>query len=131
MQSDIDQILKNSEKIGDVVDRLSSIDQMLEDADSRIEAINTSRKGIANIEERLVKLSKNADDQLKALRSISQASSSETGTKRSSRASNTISPQTRESVSTLRKQGWTIPEIAKNLKLSENEVQLIIDLNAE
>ena len=39
-----------------------------------------------------------------------------------------VNPQTNEMVRTLKREGWTIPEIAKQLKLTENEVDLILQL---
>ena len=41
---------------------------------------------------------------------------------------NTINPQINETVRALKQKGWTIPEIAENVKLTENEVDLILQL---
>ena len=41
---------------------------------------------------------------------------------------NTINPQINETVRTLKRKGWTIAEIAENVKLTENEVDLILQL---
>ena len=41
---------------------------------------------------------------------------------------NVINPQINETVRTLKRKGWTIAEIAENVKLTENEVDLILQL---
>ena len=39
-----------------------------------------------------------------------------------------ISQQVNENVRLLKRQGWTIPEIAKSLNMTENEIDLILQL---
>ena len=42
--------------------------------------------------------------------------------------SQALNPQINDSVRQLKRQGWSIPEIADKLKLTENEVDLILQL---
>jgi DNA-binding NarL/FixJ family response regulator len=39
-----------------------------------------------------------------------------------------INPRTSEAIRQLKRQGWTIAEIAKQLELTENEVDLVLQL---
>ena len=50
-------------------------------------------------------------------------------TKKQSKAKgNVITPQTNDMIRQLKREGWRIPEIAEKLKLTENEVDLILQL---
>ena len=48
--------------------------------------------------------------------------------KKPSAKGNSLNPQTNEMVRQLKREGWRIPEIAEKLKLTENEVDLILQL---
>ena len=48
--------------------------------------------------------------------------------KNPNKKSSTINPRTSEAIRQLKRQGWTIAEIAKQLELTENEVDLVLQL---
>lgn len=124
VQKNVDEILKNGPKITDAISRLSELDQLLKDADSRMEQIASNRQGIGRSEQRLAELSKSIDDRFKQLQLITREDVSKTPPGGNSH----IAPQSRETIITLKKQGWSIPEIAKRMKMSLAEVELILEL---
>jgi DNA-binding NarL/FixJ family response regulator len=70
------------------------------------------------------KLVQDVDNKFKVLNQITQKDLSKSPNKKS----NALNPQTSDSVRQLKRQGWTIDQIAKRLDLTENEVDLILQL---
>ena len=99
-----------------------SLQEILDETEKRIDKVTRDREGIVNSENRLSKLSKDIDSKFNVLEDITKAETSKKTTKSSS-----ITPRKRENVKTLKQQGWRVEEIADKLKLTESEVQLILD----
>ena len=105
------------------MDKLDSLQEILDETEKRIDKVTRDREGIVNSESRLTKLSKDLDSKFNTLEDIAKAETSKKGGSKSS----SITPRKRENVKTLKQQGWRVEEIADKLKLTENEVQLILD----
>ena len=121
-QDNVDKLLENTKRIDTAMDKLDSLQEILDETEKRIDKVTRDREGIVNSENRLSKLSKDIDSKFNTLEDIAKAETSKKTTKSSS-----ITPRKRESVKTLKQQGWRIEEIADKLKLTETEVQLILD----
>lgn len=128
VRSSIDKLMSSTGKINDAVDKLSSLQKIIDDTDKRIDKINTARNGIAGTEERLQKLASGADAQMKLLHDIVKADVSKTPL--TSGTSGGITQQVRENIIKLKRENWTLAEIARSLNLTESEVSLILELGA-
>ena len=127
VQHNIDTLLKSSGRINDAVDKIASLQHLIDETEKRIDEVNASKKSINDTEQRLTKLSNNADEQLRILRGLVKNEGSKTKTSSSS-AADATSPSKREAVISLKRKGWTVEEIAKAQKLTISEVELILEL---
>jgi chromosome segregation ATPase len=124
LQNNVDELLKNGPKIGDAVSHISSLQSVLEETDKRIETINSARQGIGRSEERLNQLSSDIDSKFKLLGQLTKQDLE----KHPSKGSDHISPQERESIKALKRQGWSVSEIARSMKRTETEIELILEM---
>ena len=125
VQNNVDKLLVNGPKITEAIGRLENLDSLLEDTEHRIDALNSVQSGIKKTELDLQGLSREVDSKFKVLQTITQQNIAD---KPNAKASNSINPRVNESVRTLKRKGWSISEIANNLHLTENEVDLILQL---
>ncbi|MDE7226818.1 MAG: hypothetical protein K2N31_00645 [Treponemataceae bacterium] len=124
IQRDIDSLMTSSGKINDAVDKVTSIQNLLADTEARMQQIQAARNGIAGAETRLQHLDKQIDDKMSLLLRATQADMAKNPGPQSSR----ITPQDRETIIQLKRQGWTVDEIARRMKRSEGEVELILEM---
>ena len=125
--------LSSHKPIGSVVnkedvDKITSLQSLIDDAEERIAKIKDSRDGILNTEVRLQKLYSDADSKLKLLHDIT---AKEVGSKPSAVTGSNITPQLKSNVIKLKKDGWKNAEIAKRLKIEENIVNLILEMGTD
>jgi len=119
------------------VDKLSSLQQILDETEERIAELNETRDEISSTEERLTKLAEQADRQIDVLHDIAKkdvqgkkGGEGSRAKKKSTSAS--LTPQIRDRVRALKKRyNWTNQEIAENCGISESEVELILELPGE
>ena len=91
--------------------------------------MNVARESLARLATELQNLDKDAQDQLNLTRSLLNR---EEG-KNQGRAGKTADdgappPRDRENIIRLKRQGWSIDEIARSMKISKGEVELILEL---
>ena len=98
---------------------------MINSTDEKIKKLNESKKGIQESEKRLHELYGNIDERMKLLHDITKEETSKKGA--SSPASKHISPSMKQTIHKLRKEGWSVKEIASRLKLEENLVEAILE----
>ncbi len=122
MRRDIDALLGDKEKTDLMVERLSSLDSILEDVEKRTAKMQTAREWLARTETRLEEISKQSQDQLKLLGDLLK----EEGPAKKTKGAPPIG--IRENVVKLAHQGWKVDEIARALHLSRGEVELILEL---
>ena len=129
VQANVDTLLKNTKHLDAAVDKLDSLNAMVQDAEERINKIQSDRDGLARAEARIADLSKNIDGKLNALKAISETSGKAKSTSSSrSSSSKTLSPRKRDSIHALKQQGWKNEEIAANLGITLSEVELVLEL---
>ena len=124
VQHNVDELLKNAPKIGDAVDKLSDLKKLLDEAEVRMEVINSARQGIGKSEQRLQDLNAQIDSRFKQLELLSNRDAA----KNSANVETHVSPQERETVRQLKLQGWSISAIASRLGRSPTEVELLLEL---
>jgi len=124
IKSSIEKLSGESEKAADALSKIEMLDTMLKDIEDRIDAMQRARKWIADAEGRLEKLNTDAQIQARAIDTIVKGKKSgapEIG-------AGAPPPQIKENVISLAKQGWKTDEIAKALKISRGEVELIREM---
>ena len=97
---------------------------MIADTERRVETLNSVQNGIKKTELDLQGLSRDVNSKFKVLQQITKQDLE----KNPSERGNSISQQVNENVRLLKRQGWTIKEIAKSLGITESEVDLILQL---
>ena len=124
VQANVDKILNNGPKITDAIGRLESLDVLIADTEKRIDALNSVQSGIKKTELDLQGLSRDVDNKFKVLHQMTKQDMEKNPAQRG----HTLNPQINDSVRQLKRQGWSISDIAHNLNLTENEVDLILQL---
>ncbi|MDR2659300.1 MAG: hypothetical protein LBC27_04845 [Spirochaetaceae bacterium] len=118
------EILANeNEKAHDTVERLSNLDQTILDIDSRIQNVQKARVWLADLETRLDEKYREVRQQFKLTDTIIKKQEDRLNIDKEG----SLPLGTRDDVIRLKKQGWTVDEIAKNMKISRAAVELILE----
>ena len=114
-----------NEKAKEAVDRIDVLDNALKEIEERIESMQRARKWIADAETRLEELNKQAQTQARAIDAVVKGKKSGPPVDLGDGAPPL---QKKENVITLARQGWKPDEIAKAMKISRGEVELILEM---
>ncbi|MBQ9631078.1 MAG: hypothetical protein IJR49_05790, partial [Treponema sp.] len=125
LQTNVDKILKNGPKIAAAAEKLDDLHSLLDDADKRVKVINSAREGLGRSEARLEELNADIDAKFKLLGQITKKDLEKNPTKGETR----LSPRDTENIRTLKRQGWTIAQIAKRMNRTQTEVSLALELS--
>lgn len=115
-------LLDNKDVADNVFSKVASLDQILTDLDEKAEKIDQARDWIARTETRMDGVVKQAQDQVKLLGRLADRDNSASGT------AGSPDMDTRETVLRLARLGWKTEDIARTLKLSQGEVELILEI---
>jgi chromosome segregation ATPase len=121
----VDELAAGREKVSEAVGKLGELDSVIADAEKRVAEVQKAREWLARAETRLEEIDRKAEEQLKLLSSILK---DDEGSKRS-RGAPPASAQ--DTVRKLARQGWSVDEIARAVKVSRGEVELILELGAK
>ena len=125
MKTFVERMAGESEKAREAVDRIDVLDNALQEIEERIKSMQRARQWIADAETRLEELNRQAQTQARAIDSLVKGKKSGVLPDLGEGAP---SPQKKENVIALARQGWKVDEIAKALKISRGEVELILDV---
>ena len=126
LKPSIERLAAASEKAKSTEEKLLALDKILSATEERIEKMQVAREWLARTETRFEELNREAQDELKMLQVVLKEDSKKTG------ATKGAPPlATRDAVIRLRRQGWGPEEIARNLKISRGEVELILEMGAQ
>jgi DNA repair exonuclease SbcCD ATPase subunit len=126
LRSAIETLAEKSEKARETADQIAVLDKALSELEDRTLAMQKAREWIARTETRLEELNREIQEQLKLLGSLVKS-----GTKKAAHEKGAPPPGDRDNVIKLARQGWTVKEIAKVMKLSQGEVELILEIPQE
>jgi len=124
VQSNVDEIIKSGPRIGDAVSKLSSLQALLDEADKRMDALVSARQGIGRSEARLEELKNDIESKFKLLNQMTKQDLE----KHPEKSDERLSPQDRENIKYLKRQGWTIPQIAKRMNRTQTEIEMVLEL---
>jgi DNA repair exonuclease SbcCD ATPase subunit len=119
MGNDIEAMAAENEKAQTVADKLGILDESLAAIEQRIKDMQKAREWLAGLETRMDELYRQAQDHVKLAGSIINR---EPPSQNSS-----ITPALRENVLRLARQRWTKEQISNSLKISQGEVELILE----
>jgi DNA repair exonuclease SbcCD ATPase subunit len=126
LKTAIETLSNESEKARETADQISLLDKALSEIEERIGAMQVAREWIARTESRMEELNRQLQDQVRITGDFVRSKSG--GKKAALQDKGAPSPRDRETIIKLRQQGWSIGEIAKTMKISQGEVELILEI---
>ena len=126
LKRSLDEVMAWKPKLDAAVVRLDEVDGALVDAEKRAAELQKAREWLARAETRFDELNKKTQDHLKLLNDILK---DEPAAGRKDKGAPNLSVQ--ETVRKLAHQGWKVEEIARAVKLSRGEVELILELGGQ
>ena len=98
--------------------------------EKRIAEMNVARESLARLATELQNLDKDAQDQLNLTRTLLNREEGKNQGRAAGKAADDGAPppRDRENIIRLKRQGWSIDEIARSMKISKGEVELILEL---
>jgi len=142
IQNSVRTLSQDNEKAREAAAKLSTLDETVKWLEKRIAEMNVARESLARLATELQSLDKDAQDQLNLTRSLlnreegkleGRAAGKAAGKSAGKVAGRAVDdgappPRDRENILRLKRQGWTIDEIATTMKISKGEVELILEL---
>jgi chromosome segregation ATPase len=125
LKKSVDQLAAGQDKTEAAVRKLAELDADIADAEKRIAEVQKAREWVARAETRLEEIDRKAEEQLKLLSTLLKE---EGGSGRASRERGAPTASVQETVRKLARQGWSVDEIARAVKVSRGEVELILEL---
>jgi len=122
---------EEQDKVKTVIDKLSGLDSTIGELDQRIEAMNKAREWVASTEARIDSIGKKAREQVQLFGKLMEKEGRTTERSRRSPAAGSPDMEVREMVLRLAHEGWKSEEIARTTKLSQGEVELILELSPD
>ena len=123
-----------NEKARDAAEKLSTLDETVKWMEKRIAEMNVARESLARLATELQNLDKDAQEQLNLTRSLLNREEGKLQGQAAGKGKGDDGappPRDRENIIRLKRQGWTIDEIARSLKISKGEVELILELGSK
>jgi len=117
-----------NEKARDAAEKLSTLDETVKWMEKRIAEMNVARESLARLATELQNLDKDAQDQLNLTRSLLNREEGKNEGLAAGKADSAPPPRDRENVIRLKRQGWNIDDIARTMRISKGEVELILEL---
>jgi chromosome segregation ATPase len=124
LRASIETLAADNEKARETVEKLSVLDDSLSHIERRIAEMQKAREWLARTETRLEELDKQAQNQLRLTGSLLNRESG----KSPPAGKGAPPPRDRDNIIKLRRQGWTVDEIAKSMGISKGEVELILEI---
>jgi DNA repair exonuclease SbcCD ATPase subunit len=126
-QPSIEKLAAADKEAKAAVDKLSLLDTSLTEIEERIQSMQTAREWLARAETRFEELNKETQEMVRFKGALQKEEGRKSG---SGTAGSKGAPPiaARENVIKLARQGWGADEIARTLKLSRGEVDLILEL---
>ena len=125
IKTSIEKLAVESDKARDAVDRIDVLNNALEEIEERIKSMQRARQSLAELETRFEELNRQARAQANAIDLMMKGKKSGVT---AGLGEGAPTPQKKENVIALARQGWKIDEIAKNMKISRGEVELILEM---
>ena len=124
IQSDVDKLLLNGPKITEAATRLQTLDTILGETEKRMDTLKSTNDGLKKTELEQQQLRREIDNKFNTLHEMTKTQVA----KNKPSMDKGISPSERETIRSLKREGWTIQEIATQFKRTTTEIELLLDL---
>ena len=124
-EKDASLVLQSQSQVASMLDKFHQMESLVEDIEIRNKSITKNREWLVKAQTQLENLNHETDAKIKLLKALQPAKGEGLG---NAKNLNNEDKTLRESIVQLRKQGWSIDEIAKTMNKSIGEVELILDL---
>ena len=124
----VDELEAGKGKTEEAVRKLGELDGIVAEAEKRIAEAQKAREWLARAETRLEQIDRHAEEQLKLLSTLLKE---EGGSAKASRERGAPPSSVQDTVRKLARQGWNVDEIARAVKVSRGEVELILELGGK
>ena len=124
VQSDVDRLLQNGPKITEAASRLQKLDTVLGETEKRMETLTSANDGIKRTLLSQQELQREIKNMFATLQQITKQDLS----KSKPAADKAMTPQVRDAIRTLRRDGWTIEQLADRFNRSIEEIDLLLQL---
>jgi chromosome segregation ATPase len=128
LHASIEDLARENEKARETAEKLDSLDSSLAAIEKRIDEMQKARTWLAKTESRLEELNRDAQAQVELIGALLKKSSKGEGRESEKGA---LPVGDRENVVKLARQGWTVDQIAKAMKISRGEVELILEIGSQ
>ena len=124
IQTNVDRLLQNGPKITEAASKLQNLDNVLEETEKRMDTLQTANAGLKKTQLEQQELRREINSKFDALHSITKSEVA----KNKPAQDKGISPSERETIRSLKREGWTINEIASRFKRTTTEIELLLEL---
>ncbi|MDR3138831.1 MAG: hypothetical protein LBT95_04055 [Treponema sp.] len=128
VRGSVENLGRENEKARGTAEKLVLLEASLSTVEERIAKMQVAREWLARTETRLEELNKDAQEQVKLMGDLLKNVSAKGGAKEIPNERGTLYISDRDNVVKLARQGWTVDEIAKTMKISRSEVELILEM---
>jgi DNA repair exonuclease SbcCD ATPase subunit len=126
LRTSVEKLTADNTKAAEAVEKVSSLDGLLRSVEARMDKLQTVRESLAKAETRFKEINDNVQEQFKVFSALLK---DEPGKRLKEPGAPPIG--TRETVIKLKQQGWKVEEIARTVKISVGEVELILEMGSK
>ncbi len=123
LASDVEALASSKAKAEETARIVGTLESSLKEASGRVQEVQKAREWIARAESRIEELDRHANEQFKLLSSLLEENPGVDWS--------TVPANIQDTVRKLGRQGWATEEIARTVKLSRSEVELILELGGK
>ena len=124
VQASVDRLLQNGPKITEAASKLNNLQNALTETQKRLDVIQDTNGSIKKTELELQSLKREIDSKFEMLHAITKQEES----KKVSKKDSAISPAERDTIRALKREGWSINEIASRFNRTPTEIDLLLSL---
>jgi predicted RNase H-like nuclease (RuvC/YqgF family) len=130
LRSTVETLSAESEKARDATEKIAVLDESVSLIEKRIADMQVAREWLARNETELKKLDQDVQQTLRLTRSILERESGKADASGKTGGKGALPPRDRENVIRLKRAGYTVEQIANTMKISQGEVELILEIGS-
>ena len=124
IQTNVDRLLKDGPKITEAATKLQNLDDVLSETEKRMDNLQATNTGLKKAQLGLQELNREVNSKFDALHTITKNEVS----KNKVPQDKSLSPSERETIRALKREGWTIQELASRFKRTTTEIEILLEL---
>ena len=124
VQANVDRLLQSGPKITEAASKLQNLDSVLTETEKRMDTLQATNTGLKKTQLDQQVLQREINNKFDALHSITKNEVA----KNKGPQDKSMPPSERETIRALKREGWTIQEIASRFKRTTTEIELLLEL---